>query len=168
MIKSRSITLKGRAASIKWQTPALAVLFLFLSSAFPAWATLGGDLASVQSDQSHLRGNLRTTTTASYTVHEIQSASGTMVREYVSPQGKVFAIGWQGPWPPDMRQLLGSYFDQYVQAAKAQNTARVGRGSLRIEQPGLVVHMGGHIHSFVGRAYVPGMLPSGVRAEDIQ
>ncbi|HEV3308511.1 MAG TPA: DUF2844 domain-containing protein [Candidatus Sulfotelmatobacter sp.] len=168
MIKSRSIKLKRRAAFLKLQTLVLAALFLFLSSAFPAWATLGGNFASVQSDQSHLRGNLRTTTTASYTVHEIQSASGTMVREYVSPQGKVFAIGWQGPWPPDMRQLLGSYFDQYVQAAKAQNTARVGRGSLRIEQPGLVVHMGGHIHSFVGRAYVPGMLPSGVRAEDIQ
>jgi hypothetical protein len=32
----------------------------------------------------------------------------------------------------------------------------------------LVVRIGGHVRAFVGRAYVPEMLPSGVRAEDVQ
>jgi hypothetical protein len=165
--------LKGRATRIRRKMLVGAVGLMFIAgSAFPAWAALGGDFASVQADQVHMQGTLRTTAMASYAVHEIQTASGTVVREYVSSSGtsagKVFAIGWKGPWPPDMRQVLGSYFDQYVQAAKAQRTARVGRRPLVIEEPGLVMSVGGHPRGFVGRAYVPEMLPAGVRAEDIQ
>ncbi|MGA9447392.1 MAG: DUF2844 domain-containing protein, partial [Candidatus Sulfotelmatobacter sp.] len=88
--------------------------------------------------------------------------------EYVSSAGKVFAVAWQGPWPPDMRQLLGSYFEQYRQAAKAQSSVRIGRRPLMIQQPGLVVQIGGHPRSFSGRAYIPDQLPSSVSAEAIQ
>ena len=141
-------------------------------NAVPARAALGGDVTSVQADQLHVQGSLRTTVTSSYTVHQIQAATGTVVREYVSSSGKsagkVFGIAWQGPWPPDMRQLLGSYFEQYVQAANAQGATRVGRRPLVIEQPGLVVQIGGHPRAFAGRAYVPEMLPTGVRTEEIQ
>ncbi|HKN17214.1 MAG TPA: DUF2844 domain-containing protein [Candidatus Sulfotelmatobacter sp.] len=143
-------------------------LFAVASSAHPALAALGGDVASVQADQLHMRGTLRTTAATSYSVHEIQSPAGAVVREYVSFAGKVFAITWQGRWPPDMRQLLGNYFDQYAQAAKAQGRVGTGRRPLEIEQPGLVVQMGGHPRSFRGRAYVPDLLPSGVAAEAIQ
>lgn len=136
--------------------------------ASPAWASLGGDTASIQADQVHMQGSRRTTAAGSYTVHEIQGASGTIVREYVSADGKVFAVGWQGPWMPDMRQLLGSYFDQYARANQAQTGARMRRGPVLINEPGLVVQIGGHMRAFAGRAYVPEMLPSGVRAENIQ
>jgi uncharacterized protein DUF2844 len=150
---------------------AAAALAMFLP-AFPAWAALGGSAATVQADQIHMQGTLRQTAAATYTVHEIQSGSGILVREYVASvgesAGKVFAVAWQGPWPPDMHQLLGNYFDQYVQAAKAQSAARFGRRPLAIDQPGFVMEMGGHPRSFMGRAYVPGMLPVGVRAEDIR
>jgi hypothetical protein len=146
----------------------LVGIVVLMLSAFPAWAALGGNVASVQADQIHMQGSLRTTATASYTVHEIQAASGTAVREYVSADGTVFAVAWQGAWPPDMRQLLGSYFDQYAQAAKTQKAARMGRRPLTIELPGLVVQTSGHPRSFMGRAYVPGMLPSGIRAEEIR
>jgi hypothetical protein len=44
----------------------------------------------------------------------------------------------------------------------------VGRRPLVIEQPGLVVQIGGHPRAFAGRAYVPEMLPTGVRTEDVQ
>lgn len=104
----------------------------------------------------------------SYTVYEIRAATGTVVREYASPTGTVFAVAWQGPWLPDMRQLLGTYFEQYAQAAKAQSGTRMGRRPLMIEQPGLVVESGGHPRAFSGKAYVPEMLPQGVRAEDLQ
>jgi hypothetical protein len=150
---------------------AAAALAMFLS-VFPAWAALGGGVATVQADQLHMQGTLRKTATASYTVHEIQSTSGIVVREYVASvgesAGKVFAVAWQGPWPPDMVQLLGNYFDQYVQAAKAQSATRRGRRPLVIDEPGLVVQIGGHPRAFMGRAYVPEMLPVGVRAEEIR
>ena len=141
---------------------------LMLASAFPLWGSLGGDISSVQADQVHMQGSLKATANTAYAVHEIQGANGTAVREYVSNGGKVFGIAWQGPWHPDMRQLLGNYFNQYLQAVKAQNEGHIRRGPLTIQLPGLVVEMGGHPRSFVGRAYVPEMMPEGVRAEDIR
>ena len=139
-----------------------------LISTLPAFAGLGEPASSVQADQAHMQGTLKTTQTQSYTVHEIHAATGTVVREYVSTSGKVFAVAWLGPWPPDMRQILGASFEQYHQAVQAQTNARAGRRPLRIEQPGLVVHSGGHMRSFAGQAYIPGMLPQGVSAEEIR
>jgi len=157
---------KLRAGSILLKTVAIAGGCLVAAS--PSWGSLGGDASSIQADQMHMQGSRRITAAESYTVHEIQVADGTVVREYASPEGKVFAVAWHGPWPPDMRQLLGNYFEQYVQAAKAQSAARMGRRPLMIEQPGLVVQHGGHPRAFSGKAYVPEMLPQGVRAEDLQ
>jgi Protein of unknown function (DUF2844) len=145
-----------------------AAAVLSLCVAVPAWASLGGDTTTVHADQLHMQGTLHTTTANGYTVQEIQNSSGLVVREYVSPTGKVFGVAWQGPWPPDMRQLLGNYFDQYTQAAQAQASARPGRRPVMINQPGLVVQIGGHPRAFVGRAYLPDQLPSGVRAEAIR
>jgi hypothetical protein len=158
-----------RARSRESRLLLAGIALVMVATAFPAWAALGGGVASIQADQVHMQGSLRTTATALYTVHEIQSATGIVVREYVSSSsGKVFGVAWQGPWPPDMRQLLGSYFEQYVQAAKAQNAARPGRRPLMIEQAGFVVQVGGHPRAFTGRSYVPEMLPPGVRAEEIR
>lgn len=146
----------------------IAAALTIASAPILAWASLGGDAASVEADQIHLQGRRTMKAAGAYTVHEIQGTSGTVVREYVSPEGKVFGVAWQGPWIPDMRQLLGSYFDQYAQANQAQKGSRMRRGPVLINEPGLVVQIGGHPRAFAGRAYVPEMLPSGVRAESIQ
>jgi len=154
-----------RAASALSLTAILAIAML---GAIPAFAGLGEDVSSVQADQAHMQGSLRTTQGQAYTVHEIQAPTGTVVREYVSAEGKVFAVAWQGPWPPDMRQILATYFEQYRAAAQAEVNAHAGRRPLLIQQPGLVVQSGGHMRSFAGRAYIPQMLPQGVSAEAIR
>jgi hypothetical protein len=87
------------------------------------------------------------------------------VREYASPNGIVFGVTWNGPWMPDLRQLLGPYFNQYMVAAQGKKAAR---GPVSIQLPGLVVERGGHARSFFGRAYVPQMIPQGVTADAIQ
>ncbi|MGB6198057.1 MAG: DUF2844 domain-containing protein [Candidatus Acidiferrales bacterium] len=143
-------------------------LLIMLVLPFPLSASLGGDVASVQADQAKMQGSLRSTSNNSYTVHEIQASTGIDVKEYASPSGKVFAITWQGPSHPDLRQLLGPYFGQYEQAAQAQVAQRRGHGPVLIQLPGLVVQLAGHMRSFVGRAYVPQMLPAGVHAEDVR
>jgi len=157
-----------RADSIQSGLVGTCAVMVLLVSACPAWAGLGGDAASIQSDQVHMQGSRRMIAAESYTVHEIRAATGTVVREYVSTDGKVFAVAWHGPWLPDMRQILGSYFEQYAQAVQSQSSGRMGRRPVMIEQPGLVVQIGGHIRAFAGRAYVPEMLPSSLRIEDIQ
>lgn len=143
-------------------------ILVILALPFPLSASLGGDFTSVQSDQAKFQGTLRTTSSDAYTVHEIQASTGVAVREYVSPAGKVFAVTWQGQFPPDLRQLLGTYFDQYAQAVQAQRAHRRGHGPLLIQQPGLVIQMAGHMRSYFGKVYVPQMVPAGVHAEDIR
>ena len=146
----------------------IGTVLLMLALALPALAALGGDVASVHEDQAQMKGTLKTTQAAAYTVHEIKASADTVVKEYVSPAGKVFAIIWHGQFIPNMQQLLGTYFDQYAQAAKAQRESHVGRRPINIQQPELVFQNGGHMRSYFGRAYVPNMVPQGVNVDALQ
>jgi hypothetical protein len=146
----------------------MGVALLMMTFPIPALAALGGDLTSVQEDQAQMKGSLKTTQAEAYTIHEIKASVGTVVKEYVSPAGKVFAITWRGQFIPDMHQLLGTYFDQYAQAAKVQRESHMGHRPLNIQQPGLVFQNGGHMRSYFGRAYAPEMVPQGVNVDAFQ
>jgi Protein of unknown function (DUF2844) len=154
--------------SIPLKRLAVAGALALAMTALPASGSLGGDAASIQADQLHMQGTRTMRAAGSYTVHEIQGENGTKVREYIAADGKVFALAWNGPWFPDMKQILGTYFDQYSRASQAQRTTRIRRGPVMINEAGLIVQIGGHMRAFAGRAYVPGMLPAGVSAENIQ
>jgi len=112
-----------------------------------------------------MKASLRMLPTVKYTVHEIQTPAGTTLREYVSSAGTVFAVAWQGPVMPDLRQTLGRYFDRYTAAASAKHA---GRRHIAIREPDLVVQSNGHMRSFSGRAYLPQLLPQGVTVEEIR
>lgn len=129
-----------------------------------AFATLGEDVSSVRADQARLNASVRVLPSQFYSVQQMQTASGTTIRQYVSPSGTVFAVSWQG-FPPNLRQLLGPYFDDYI-AATAQTTHR-GR-VVHIQNDDLVVESGGHMRYVVGRAFLRSKLPSGVRANEIR
>ncbi len=132
---------------------------------FPAWATLGEDASTVENDRAHMKAQIRTTSVAGYTVHEIQSPTGTVVREYISGAGIVFAVSWRGPVLPDFRQTLGRYFADYSSEA---SSPRVGRRHLTIEKADLVVHSSGHMRAFYGNAYVPSLLPPNFSVDEIK
>jgi hypothetical protein len=105
---------------------------------------------------------------ASYTVRQTTLANGTVVREYVSAAGSVFGVAWSGPQMPNLSELLGSYFPQYVAGIKANRAAGIVHGPGVVEQSGLVVHSGGHMGAFSGQAWLPASLPAGVSTSDIQ
>jgi hypothetical protein len=144
---------------------ALGIALLARSIAMPAFAALGEDAASIENDRAQMKGQSRLTSVAGYSVHEIQLPSGTIVREYVSPGGKVFAVSWRGPAIPDLQQTLGTYFEQYKAAA---GTSRSGHHHLTVRQPGLVAHAGGHMRAWAGQAYVPSLLPPNFSVDDIK
>ena len=146
----------------------IGIALLLLALPLPALAALGGDVASVHDDQAQMKGSLKTTQAEAYSVHEITASANTVVKEYVSPAGKVFAITWHGPFVPNMQQLLGSYYQQFADAAAAQREAHTRRRTLNIQQSDLVVQNGGHMRSYFGKAYVPTLLPQGVSADEIQ
>jgi hypothetical protein len=131
----------------------------------PAFAALGADATSVDADVAKMKGQARATAVAGYTVKEITLPSGTVLREYVSPEGKVFAVTWYGMTPPDLQQTLGTYFEQFKAAAAAPHA---GHHHLSIHQPELVLSTGGHMPAMNGKAYVPALLPPGFSVDDIK
>jgi len=127
------------------------------------FASLGGALPSIESDRAHMKSALvRIARVDGYTVHETLSPTGTTVREYISADGIVFGVSWDGQFPPDFRQLLGNYFDQYRNAVQTTTRARKARGRMAINQAGFVVRTAAHTRSFSGIAYAPNLLPAGV------
>lgn len=147
-----------------WLLATAAILVSLFSHT--AWATLGRDATSVKDDGAHMRAALRVNRDqASFTVHELTMPTGTVIREYVSPAGKVFGVAWHGPYLPDFRQLLGDYFAPVMQTPRTQ---RQGRGPLEVRQSQVVFQSSGHMRAFFGRAYVPDMLPKGVTADVVQ
>ncbi len=131
----------------------------------PAFCALGGDVSSVAADQVHMKASVRVLVANSYSVHEMRTPAGTTIRQFVSPGGKVFAVTWQG-FSPDLQQLLGDNFSEYVQAVSSQH-ARRGRG-VYVNTGDLVVETGGHMRFVVGRAYLRSQLPQGVNGDDVR
>lgn len=139
-------------------------LFLLVVSV-PAAATLGEDVSSVQLDKTQMEAALEITGAARFSLQQLRLPSGTVVKEYVSPSGMVFAISWQGPTLPDLQQVLGRYFEQFAAAVRSRE---IGSGPRGTQRSGLVVQSGGHMRAFFGRVYLEQMLPRGLLAEEIQ
>ena len=116
----------------------------------PSWAVLGGDVGSVQTDQSRMRA-LRTVTRApsGASVHEIRLADGSSIRQSVNARGIVYAVE----------------FDAGVASqARAQGLKR----SATIDHDDLVVQSGGRLNAFVGRAWLKSQLPPDVNPDEIR
>lgn len=147
---------------------------LFFSSLFlpvRASATLGGDVTSIEADQQQMKAKRAVQANAKYSVHEITTPYGTVVREYVSPQGKVFGVAWRGAFLPNFQQLLGDSYGKFVQGAqdaRAAQPRRLRTPSFAVDQPDFVMHSMGHTHAYAGRAYLPEMIPQGVDANEIR
>jgi hypothetical protein len=131
----------------------------------PALAGLGGNAASVEADRVSMKGVARTTPGVDYDIHEIQTPAGVVIHEYVSAQGKVFAVSWHGPGLPDLRQLLGSYAARLEQAQT--RSPHYNHHHLRIETPDVMMQFDAYLRSRSGRAWVPALLPQSLAPKDI-
>lgn len=128
-------------------------------------AGLGQPASSVQADAAQFKGSIKAAEHTGYRVQEIQLPSGTLVREFIGPDGNVFAVAWNGPTVPNLRQTLGQYFDNFVAAAQARHG---DHHHLQIQQSDLVVQTAGHMRAFSGRAYLPQAVPAGVSIGDLR
>lgn len=166
--------MKSKILSLDALHWALAAAFLIALST-PAFAVLGDNAASVLTDQTRMKGTLTSTDHNTYVLHEITGSTGAKLREYVTPGGQVFAVAWDGQFPPNFEQLLGPYYQQAQQAIAQQRAAEEAsgqpphrRGPAFVNTPGLVLVQGGHMHSYHGQAYIPQLIPQGVAASDIR
>ncbi|TDY25573.1 uncharacterized protein DUF2844 [Paraburkholderia sp. BL6665CI2N2] len=133
-----------------------------------SYAALGGPPGVRPASQSVLRSAAALNTTAAvtpYTMRASYGADGVTVHEYVLPSNVVFAVTWQGPVRPDMNALLGSYFPNFTSAA-AERARGVGP---MIEHNGdFHIESAGRAGRFFGKAYLPRLVPVGVRVEQLQ
>jgi hypothetical protein len=142
---------------------ATATTFLWLTGApRDARATLGGDRASVVANHEHLGGTRDAQALPVGERHDLQLASGILVREYLSPAGAVYAVTWRGSRVPNLRELLGPYF-----AELSRRNARGGLHSMTFTGDDVVVQSSGHGRTFAGRAWVPSLVPSGIHADGL-
>lgn len=149
---------------------ALGVALLTAEAMMPASAGLGAMVDSVQADRMSMKGQVRARSEPGYSVEEITAGSGTVVREFVSSSGVVFAVSWYGPAMPNLRQAFGSYFTQFqseVAAQHARGTQHRGHNHLEVRTPSLVVHAGGHMREYFGVAYVPALMPANLSISDL-
>lgn len=158
-LRLRRLRVERRYAAI------LAFGLSLLSLAGSARAELGGNAASIEADRAHMLASVRQTPSQNYTVHEITTPSGTVVREYLAPSGQVFAVAWNGPMMPDLKQLFGANFARFQAAAQSRG---MRRGPFMLSAPDLVIHSGGHMRSFYGRAYLPQLVPANVSVDEIR
>jgi hypothetical protein len=135
--------------------------------AAPVLAQLGGNSDSITVDSIEFKGAVVRTSMLLFDRHDITTASGTRVHEYVSRSGQVFAVSWQGPRPPNLRQLFGSYFDSFVSAAAAQSHPG-GHRQVNLAQGDFVIQAVARLRSFRGKAYVPSLVPAGVAAGELE
>ena len=143
----------------------LLALAAFIAAACPGFGALGGDENSVMADQTKFKAERTVISQREFNVHEITGTDGTVIREYVSPAGKVFGVSWKGPAIPDLSQLLGSNFAEFRNSVHPTP----GRRRIAVVHSGdLVVESTGHARGFSGRAYLNSMLPSGVTQESVQ
>lgn len=126
----------------------------------PAHATLGGKAATIDADRSRLNARMASQVAHStFTIHEMTQDSGTVMREFVRPDGTVFAVSWQGPQRPNLKQLFGdSYFNRFQSDNKA-NTRIHMRRAMASTHSDFVVRTGGHSGAFWGFAYLPQTAP---------
>jgi Protein of unknown function (DUF2844) len=129
------------------------------------WAALGGTLATVRADEVHMHATRSVADHAGYEVHELVLGSGTVVREFASPAGRVFGVAWQGPFKPDLNQLLGEHFPRLVAAGQGP---RRDHRALKVQAGDLVIESDGRMRAFAGRAYLPALVPATVSLDDIR
>ncbi len=153
-------TTSGRARAY-WAVAALGCALL------PGMASagLGQAEATVASDAQRLNGSVKSTERSTYRIHEILLPSGTLVREYSTSAGIVFAVAWNGPVIPDLRQTLSGYFASFTTAARARHG---GHHHLQIRQNDFVMESSGHMRAFTGRAYLPQDIPPGLSTAELQ
>ncbi|MBV8633651.1 MAG: DUF2844 domain-containing protein [Burkholderiaceae bacterium] len=143
----------------------LPIAFAALALSPSAHAVLGGAASTVEVDRMQMKAAVPAASNKiNYTVHEMTLPSGVSVREYIA-NDKVFAVAWRGRIMPDLKQLMGPYFDTYTSEARSHGN---GHTHVAIEHPELVVHAAGHMRAYAGSAYIPSMLPEGIKASEIQ
>lgn len=140
------------------------IVIMALVAASPCWAALGGP-PSVPGPAAQ-SSTARTASGVSYTDLQSQSPNGTVLHEYTNASGTVFAVAWSGPFQPDLKALLGPWFETYTEQAGQRNDP--GHSRMAVRTADLVVVSTGRMGAFQGRAWLASTLPEGFNPQEMR
>lgn len=144
-------------ALVVWTGNAMATLGQMLPARPPVSTASAASGAKMQA----------ATRAVGYTMQESELESGTIVREYASLAGQVFAVSWRGPVLPDLNALLGDYFKAFREEAQRARLAGRRGSPVNMESAALVVRSNGRMRNFFGSAYAPELVPANVNIKDV-
>ena len=98
-------------------------------------------------------------------IYQVTTTAGTQIKEYTNAGNTVVAVSWQGPTLPNLKELLGPYFQPFADRPATGNP--VNHHSAELKTDDLVVQSQGRMRSFSGRAYLPKLLPVGFNSDQI-
>lgn len=145
------------------------LLLLCHLSVQSSFAALGDTEESVASDQTKIfsaKASRSMVSHENFRMHEMKQKNQT-VHEFVTKDGKVFAVTWRGPVHPDLSVLFGPYFNDFQTAREEAQNQRIRRRSGMLESGDLHVEYSGHMAAQSGRAWVKSLLPTGFDTNDI-
>ena len=93
-------------------------------------------------------------------MREVDSVSGVTLTEYVNANNQVFAVAWSGNRIPDLKNVFGSYFDEYSNAWNYRRS--LGLHTVHLETPNLTADVSGVNGRSHGLVWVPSLVPPGV------
>ena len=138
------------------------ICILLLSLPIFAKAELGGNLTGITQEQKTFGSSLTSSPQSNYTIY-IQSISPDLViKEYVSSSGNIFGVAWKGSTLPNFQILLGNYYSNYL-SAQQQNPR-----SVFLQDNNLVIESSGVMGGYIGRAFLPKQVPTGLAPAAIQ
>jgi len=141
----------------------VAVGVSLVSLAPPAFAALGGRAETVDTDRARLHARLNRSNLATAIQNDLTLNDGTVTRQFTNADGVVFAVSWNGPMRPNLRQLFGDYYPR-LQSAAAKTARLHARLAFSANDADFVVRSGGHPGAFWGYAILPGKVPAGFDA----
>ena len=134
-----------------------------------AYATLGENSDSVSRVQKAFNATKKPgTSSINYTV-EVLTSPGSVIKEYLSKDGTVFAVTWKGLSRPNLALLFGQYYQEFAQASELkQRTLSIRARRETIHGSSIQVFRSRHGHDNRGLAYVTSLLPAGVQPKELQ
>ena len=141
----------------------LFAIFLFISSSY---AGLGDEVKKINDDKVLFKAqSLKVIQKEKFSIHELQVPEY-KIREYVNFNQIVFAVAWSGFTHPQMKQVLSSYYDEFLEVAQKQKRTH-GQRFRVIKTKNLTVMISGHMRNLKGKAFLHSGFPFGVSAYEI-
>lgn len=158
-----------RGPDLAWRAPACAAALLLAALPLHSHATLGEPEAAVHAQAQRWGSQVSrqaprqaaSVGAAAVQVITLSQPDGSTIRQYLNPNGLVFAVAWNTRYKPRLDELLGGHHGTYAQAARQARQAAPGaRHQAHLRSGDLAVTSQTHLQSHVGRAWLQSLTPA--------